>query len=205
MKFCKNIIDTKRCGAEIETSEKYCKKCIKLKDKAAKIKKKKINEKKRDSKKISMKNLFVLYQKLTRIATGPHCASCGVVTTVGGATQAQGGHMFMKGKYKSVSLMLPNIYRQCASCNSPYGGAGKPIELFLYGLDFWGKEEIDIISKASKVKYSFNLFERQELYEFAISSIERLENCNTDKTVLYKKLWEEQKKLSSINNIINGK
>ena len=176
---CKNIIDGNKCGVSFTGSTNFCPKCTKLRAKAKLALKKEKARKERISKKYSMSNLAILYQKLTRILTPNNCASCGIATTTNGASQAQGGHMYMKGKYTSVSLFLPNIYNQCASCNSPHGGAGRPIELSLYGEKFWGKDTMDLIHKSAQVKYSFNRAEREELYEFVNKALYYAETLTT--------------------------
>jgi hypothetical protein len=188
------------------------KKVVKSEDELEKEKKKKAAEKalrtkektksKKEEKKYSMTNLFTLYQKFIRLTTPDICSSCSCKVGSEGR-QKQAGHCHPKGKYKSTSILVSNIYSQCNVCNSPYGGNGMLLDLHKYGCNFWGVDVMDLVHRMTKISYSFNKQERLELFEYILEKIKEAEKLTklSHKEVLLREVWKYQTEQTWFYNI----
>lgn len=158
---------------------------------------------KREEKKYAMTNLFVLYQKFIRLVTPDICASCGCIVGEQGR-QKQSGHCHPKGRYKSVSLLVNNMFSQCNVCNAPFSGDGMMLDLYKYGCKFWGVDTMDLVHDMTKVSYSFDKGERLELFNYIQEKIKEAEKLTQlkHKEILLRQVWEDQQQTQWFKNII---
>ena len=203
VKPLKNLTKPKRTvksEAELEVERK--KKKVQNRENA----KQRIRERKKKQKSfklISISNLQTLHQYFVRLVTSDVCASCNCVVGTNGR-QKQGGHCHPKGKYKSTALLVTNIFSQCNVCNSPYGGDGMTLDLYKYGCNYWGTDVMDLVHNMTKVSYSFDKGEREEIYNYIIEKIKEAEKLTKQiyKDLLLKEVWEWQQNQDWFKNII---
>lgn len=180
-----------------------CKSCSVKLDREKKAKKSEIQKERKKLNSITHNKVKTVIQKLSRIVNSNFCVSCGHHFTQADINKGlqHGGHFIPASRHTTAYYLL-NIHPQCARCNIFENGNqyeyGKYMEK-TYGVDF-----VEWLNKISRLTYKWSKQEMRDIFETALSFIERSKDLNKEETKRLKKEFVEWQESTLWFNTINN-